>query len=101
MSKRPVWLADLEAEVLLGYVGELIDSFNDSSMSNFDRTVLVSVYSQLHNILDYETKGRCDKCNYAYDITSTVDRCGGCGLCHACCDHEAQPTQTPDPQYEY
>jgi hypothetical protein len=52
MSRRPIWVTDLDAEVLLGYVGELIDSFNDSSMSNFDRTVLVSVYTQLTAMLD-------------------------------------------------
>ena len=45
-------MTDLDAEVLLGYVGELIDSFNDSSMSNFDRTALVSVYTQLTAMLE-------------------------------------------------
>ena len=52
MSKRPIWVTDTDAEVLLGYVGELIDSFNDTAMTNFDRTVLVGVYTQLVSMLD-------------------------------------------------
>lgn len=54
MSRRPIWVTDLDAEVLLGYVGELIDSFNDTAMTNFDRTVLVSVYTQLVAMLDLD-----------------------------------------------
>lgn len=54
MSRRPIWVTDIDAEVLLGYVGELIDSFNDTAMTNFDRTVLVSVYTQLVAMLDLD-----------------------------------------------
>lgn len=54
MSKRPIWVTDTDAEVLLGYVGELIDSFNDTAMTNFDRTILVSVYTQLTAMLDLD-----------------------------------------------
>lgn len=54
MSKRPIWVTDTDAEVLLGYVGELIDSFNDTAMTTFDRTVLVSVYNQLASMLDLD-----------------------------------------------
>ena len=98
MSRPTIRLAnDLEAEVLLGYVGELIDSYNETEMLNFDRTVLVSVYTQLEAIL----AGHCDNCDYAYGTSSTEDRCGNCGLCYACCDHEAVPAPTLKPQYEY
>ena len=98
MSRRPIWLDDADVEVLLGYVGELLD--DDNLPPNYVRLVFGKVYGQLESLL---AQGHCDNCDYAYDTSSTEDRCGNCGLCYACCDHTAEPTQTQalKPQYEY
>jgi hypothetical protein len=97
MSRRPIWIDDHEVEVLFGYVAEILDD-DDNLPPNYARTMFVKMYGQLEALL---AGGHCDNCDYAYDTSSTEDRCGDCGLCHACCDHEAVPTQTLKPQYEY
>jgi hypothetical protein len=45
MPKKPIWLDDYQAEVLLGYVGELLD--DKSKVPDNDREVLSAVYEQL------------------------------------------------------
>ncbi len=45
MAKKPIWVNDYQAEVLLGYVGELLD--DKSKVPDDDREVLSVVYRQL------------------------------------------------------
>jgi hypothetical protein len=45
MPKKPIWLDDHQAEVMLGYVAELLDDKSDTPDN--DREVLSAVYDQL------------------------------------------------------
>jgi hypothetical protein len=103
VSRPTIRLAnDLEAEILLGYVAELLDDDNDVA-TGFARVMLLRTYRQLTEALELAETGECDNCGHQYDTSSRNDRCGDCGLCGACCSSEPehQPTQTLKPQYEY
>ena len=45
MPKKAIWLDDYHAEILLGYVAELLD--DKSGIPDGDREVLDAVYEQL------------------------------------------------------
>jgi hypothetical protein len=50
MSKRPVWVSDYEAEVLLGFVGEALAI----NLADHEREVFDEVYARLETIVNGE-----------------------------------------------
>jgi hypothetical protein len=82
MSKRPIWVSDAEAEVLLGYVGEALDDKNN--ISDFDRKVLGDVYAQLDSQEQTDERGYCYFCSTnldddQYDYRFDLPVCIPCG----------------------
>jgi hypothetical protein len=80
MPKKPIWLDDHEAEVMLGYVAELLDDKSDTPDN--DRKVLSAVYDQL---TEKPEVPKCDLC-LEVDIFQPMVQRANHLICQTCAD---------------
>jgi hypothetical protein len=80
MPKKPIWLDDHEAEVMLGYVAELLDDKSDTPDN--DREVLSAVYDQL---TEKPEVPKCDFC-LEVDIFQPMVQRANHVICQTCAD---------------